>query len=93
MFVHVALTVDSSPGSGAGSAEALEREIMLGQNKSVWKQTLQPPRAPIDIEESVAVGAVKVMVVLVGDFGGLVSIWMGGECHCRDLVFFLELSA
>ena len=72
MFVHVALAVDSSPGSGAGSAEALEREFMLGQNKSVWKQTLQSPRASIDIEQSVALGAVEVMVVLVGDLGGLV---------------------
>ena len=92
MFLHVALAVDSSPGSGAGSAEALEREFMLGQNKTVWKQTLQPPRASIDIVQSVAIGAVKVMMVLVGDFGGLVSIRMGGECHCRDLIFVLELS-
>ena len=54
-----------SRSSGAGCTESLECQVVLRQDEAIGKQALQSSRAPVDIEEAVAVGAVKVVVVLV----------------------------
>lgn len=81
---------DKGCPSGAGLAEPHERQFMILELESLRDKLVQATWAAMDIEESIAGGAMKVVVVRGGDTRQFISIASTGHIHNAQIAILLK---